>query len=504
MQYLLGIDLGTSGLKAAIFNIEGKLAAKGYAENRYVHAHPGEAEQEPEGWWDGCVQAVKAALASAHISAGDIEGIGVCGFHHCPIFLDKNGDSVRPSILTHDCRLEESLKDLQNRGVLATITALTGSRVTTGHFPAIYNHVLTNEPDTIKSSCWLLLAKDYLRFKLTGDIGTELCDATGTHLIAMPEQDWSEELCECLKVPSEKLPHIGRSEQRTAGVCAEAAGLTGLKEGTPVVHGGGDSHCALVGLGVVQNGQIGLLLGTNSTLRAAFSGFSRMRTPPVWIQKHVVSDLYTASASSMAGASVLAWFADLFLKGNSQVDERFYCHLDACAAEIVPGCDGLLFHPYILGERSPFYNQKARASFIGLNHTHRKGHLVRSVMEGVAFSTANNLEVLTGLPFFQKTRLTSVRTGKGGGGFLKTWHAILANALGSTLEVMDVEEPGCLGAAVLAGIGTGVYASITDALTHAVHQDTSTHVQRDIAELYHHKRKLFNSTYRVLEPLLYT
>lgn len=506
MGVLLGIDLGTTGLKVAVFDSQGRQLGRGYAANRYLPGSGQSAEQDPETWWQGSCQAVRSALEGSDITAEQIVGIGVCGFHHCPVFLNENGKPARASIVTHDPRLEGSLEDLRNNGILERISELTGSRVTTGHFPVIFHYVRTHEKQVLDASWRIVLAKDYLRYKLTGNIGTELCDATGTHLVAMPDETWSPELCGLLELPMDKLPEIGRSSQVDALLTEEAAHCTGLHPGIPVVFGGGDSHCALLGLGAVEEMQIGLLLGTNSTLRLVFRNFQKQKEPPVWIQRHVVPDRYTASASSMAGASTLSWFRDALLASDEQVQSNSigYSELDALAAAVRPGSDGLLFLPYIYGERSPFYNLKARGSFLAIGHNHGRAHFVRSVMEGVAFATANNLEVLLNLPVASGRTVASVRMGSGAGNFPETWRQILANALGRPLEVARVEEPGCLGAALLAGLGAGLYRNVAEAVAKTVRPHSVVQPEADVSSFYLERRKLFNMSYQALEPVLYS
>lgn len=506
MDVLLGIDLGTSGLKAVVFDPLGRQLGRGYVANRYLSGFGTSAEQDPETWWRGCCQALKTALREAGIAEDAVAGIGVCGFHHCPVFLKENGKPARASIVTHDSRLEDSLEDLKKHGILARITEMTGSRVTTGHFPVIFHYVRAHDRQALDASWWIVLAKDYLRYKLTGQVGTELCDATGTHLVAMPDETWSTELCDLLGVPVEKLPEIGQSSRVDAALSKEAARATGLRKGTPVVFGGGDSHCALLGLGVIEEMQVGLLLGTNSTLRLVFRVFQKLKEPPVWIQRHVVNQTYTASASSMAGASALAWLRDTLLTSTvgTQSSDSGYRDLETMAAGVTPGSDGLLFHPYIYGERSPFYNLKARGSFLAIGHHHGRAHFVRSVMEGVAFATANNFDMLLDLPWTAQKRIKAVRTGLSGGSEMKTWQQILANALSRPLEVMNVQEPGCLGAAILAGLGTGLYRDSADAIAKTVRIHSVVQPENEVAALYQDRRKCFNETYQALRPVLYT
>jgi xylulokinase len=443
------------------------------------------------------------ALAHAKVKAGEMGAVGVCGFHHCPVFLDDKGVPVRPTIVTHDSRLGESLADLEQSGVLEDVARLSGSRVMTGHFPPIYQLVHSHDPQALERTRWILLAKDYLRFQLTDQIGTELCDATGTNLIAMPEQDWSAALCSLLQVPRHKLPPIGRSSQLAGYVTPEAARATGLEPGTPVVYGGGDSHCALVGLGVIGSGEAGLLLGSNSTLRASFDGPVKSLEQMVWTQKHVAPGRFTVSASSMAGSSVLNWFREVCFEGE-QGGAATYHKLELLAASAPAGCDGLLFHPYLFGERSPFYNPEARGAFLGIRHWHGKKHLVRSIMEGVAFSIANCMDAIQAVAHKRGEQVNVLRTGKSGGSQLSLWRQIIADALDQGLEVADVDEPGCLGAALLAGVGTGFYEDLESAIQGTVHITTRSTPDPTRAALYRDLRSTFNKTYHTLESQLYT
>ena len=504
MRYLMGIDLGTTGLKAVLFDLGGKPLGRGSAKNKYLAGPPGWAEQAPEMWWQGCCEAIQVALAESRVNAADIAGVGICGFHHCPVFLNAAGEPTRPAIVTHDSRLGENLEALRQRGILEEVVKISGSQVMTGHFPPIYHYVLRNDRQALEKTRWIVLAKDYIRYKLTGKIGTDICDATGTNLIAIPEQEWSDSLCELLQVPKEKLPDIGNSSQVFGEVTKEAARVSGLKAGTPVVYGGGDSHCALLGLGVIGSGEAGLLLGTNSTLRASFRGFVKQPEYTVWTQQHVVPGRYTVSASSMAGSSVLSWFKDIvFGEYPAQDGAELYRELESLAANVQPGCDGLLFHPYLYGERSPFYNPWARGSFLAITHWHGKGHFVRSVMEGIAFSIANCFDSIKAVARDRSENIETIRTGESGGSRLQIWRQIITDVLEAPLEVVSVEEPGCLGAVLLAGVGVGAYKDIQSAISQTVRIGSFTSPDSRNSTLYKERRTVFNETYRVLEPILY-
>jgi xylulokinase len=417
------------------------------------------------------------------------------------VFLDDAGNPVRPTIVTHDNRLGGSLADLAQDGTLAEVERISGSRVMTGHFPPIYHLVRTQDAHRLDAARWILLAKDYLRYRLTGRLGTEICDATGTNLIAMPQTEWSDRLCTLLQVPRDKLPAIGLPAQVAGQVTRAAAKATSLQPGTPVVYGGGDSHCALVGLGVVGSGEAGLLLGTNSTLRASFEGLVKPQEQVTWVQQHVVPGRFTASASSMAGSSVMSWYRQVCV-GQELAGRASYLELEALAAEIPPGSDGLLFHPYLFGERSPFYNPEATGAFLGIRHWHGQGHLVRSIMEGVAFAIANCADAIQAIAREAGQPIAVLRTGRSGGSRLATWRQIIADALDHTLEIVDIDEPGCLGAALLAGVGAGLYENLPAASQRTVRLESQAEPDPASVALYRDRRRVFNETYRVLESHL--
>jgi len=497
MNYLLGIDLGTTGLKACIFDINGNLAAREYERNKYIPNRHGWAEQDPESWWVSCCNTIKRIISESEINPEDIEGVGVSGFHHCPVFLDEKGNTTRPTIVTHDRRLNESLKELKQNGLLDELIKRTQSMITVGHFPTIYNYVRRNDYGSLRKTRWIILAKDYIRFKLTDRIGTEICDATGTHLIEMPDEKWSNHICRLLEMPMEKLPGIGNPNEVFGEVTREAANSTGLKTGTPVVYGGGDSHCALLGMGVISSGQVGLLLGTNGTLRACFEGFVRHPDYRVWVQRHVIPGMYTVSASTMAGSSVLEWFRSVFCE-----DGETYAELEKMAGDISHGSEGLIFHPYIYGERSPFYNPGARGSFLGIKDYHSKGHFVRSVLEGISFCIANCFELVKETALAREENIKDVRL-SGGGSVISLWRQIMADVLQIPINITDVEEPGCFGAAILAGIGVGIYKDSETAIRKVVKVKDVIYPESEVSRIYQEIMKKFNKLYDLLEPILY-
>ena len=463
---LLGIDIGTSGLKVSVMDESGQIFAQSYRRSSYLPLPAGQAEQIPENWWQNLCSAVAEVMGQAAVEADAIAGVGLCGFHHCPVFLDADGQPSRPVMLLHDERLPISRADLERLGVLREVESLSQSMVSAGHFPPVLHYVRTHDPEGLKKTRWIVLAKDYLRFRITGEISTEICDATGMNLIEPGGNDWSPRLCELLGVPMEKLPSIGQPRELAGRITSKAADQIGLRAGTPVVYGGGDSHCALLGMGCINDGDTGLLLGTNSTLRTVFSEFVSHPQIKLWVQHHVVPNCYSISASSMAGASVLNWFKQNFVMKNS-CSERDFERLDAAVSKVPVGSEGLVFLPYIYGERVPFYRPDASGGFFGIRYWHKPEHLLRSVYEGVAVNIRNCFDLINDCAELHNTTISELRLA-GGAGELRLWHEMIADCLGRPIQVMSTKEAGTIGAAILAGIGLGVYSSYTQAVEKAV------------------------------------
>lgn len=475
---LLGIDLGTSGVKAAVFDAGGALLGS------HHHAHvelPG-AEQDPRTWWDGACDVIRGALAKANLTGDDVATVGVCGFHHCPVLLDANGEPARPAMLLHDPRLHASRESLEASGALKQIHERTRSMVSAGHFPPIYHHIREHDADALRRARWIVLCKDYLRYRLTGAIATDPCDATGTNLIEPGETTWSPRLCALLGVDPDCLPPIQPSAAVAGDVTTDAARATGLRAGTPVAVGGGDSHCGLLGLGCVAPGDTGMLLGTNSTLRTVFDRFVADPQCRTWVQRHVTETGYTMSASTMAGSSVLAWLKGLV--GGGDFDA-----LVAMANDAPPGADGVRFVPFIHGERCPFYDPTATGGFRGLRAHHTRAHLARAAMEGVAWQIVNCFTVLRDVAASEGLTIDEIRVGGGGARFVP-WLRIIAANLGAPLKTTNVTETGCFGAALLGGVAVGAFtdapaavaATVRVTQTYEPGDDVYANVRADLTE----------------------
>ena len=456
MDCFLGINLGTSRVKAAVFDSEGTCRGSGDAPlSRLNGFPPGRHLHDPRTWWDKALVAVRQALSeTAH--ADSLRGIACCGFHHVPVFLDAAGEPAIPVIMMHDSELSAARERLRQDGRLDAFHKATRSLVSSSHLPSIAEAALSAFPEAWSAIRHVVLAKDYLRYRLTGKIGTEVCDATGTNLTGSGQWDWSAELSASVGIDMDWLPPIAESTDAAGELLPEVAVQLGVPAGVPVFYGGGDSHCALLGLGCIHDGSSAILLGTNCTLRAVFDTPVYDPAIRLWRQRHVVPHHWTVSASSLAGASVIRW-ARKVLRTDSSSNA-------ACAGNQHLACtSGLYFLPYIHGERCPFLAPEATGSFRGLRAHHTAEDLLQAAKEGVSFTLRMCWEIVNALAE-QNAHDLGLPVVSGGGSRDRSWIRLIADVLASPLRYAKGGEAGCLGAAMLAGIGAGIFADHEDAV----------------------------------------
>lgn len=498
MQYI-GIDIGTSGTKTALYDAEGRLLASHTAEYPLHQPHNGWAEQVPEDWWWATVQGLKAVMAAYGGDAADIGGIGLAGQMHGLVMLDGDGRVLRPAILWCDQRTGEECAQITARVGEERLSAITKSPALTGFTASKILWVRNQEPDCYARCRHILLPKDYVRFRLTGTLATDVSDASGMQLLDIARRDWSPEVLEALDIDRGLLAPVYESPAVTGTVSAGAAALTGLRAGTPVVAGAGDNAAAAVGCGVVHDGTACTTIGSSGVVYAHTSRLSpdpqgRVHTfccavPGAW---------HTMGVTQAAGLS-LKWFRDTLCEEECRtaaVGKRSYARLDELAASVPIGADRLLYLPYLMGERTPHLDPEARGVFLGLNPTHTRAHMVRAVMEGVAYSLRDCLEVLreTGV---------SVETMRacGGGGNSPLWRQMLADIFGCPVCTCVSTEGAALGAALLAAVGTGAYDTVPEACEAAIrfHIAQPPDTQRQAA--YERVYAVYRQVYPALRPL---
>lgn len=462
MGCLLGIDIGTSGTKTVLFDEAGRVLASYTGEYPLYQPQNGWAEQEPEDWWNATADGIRAVLADSGREAADIAAVGLSGQMHGLVMLDKADKVLRRSVIWCDQRTADECAEIEERVGRQRLIAVTANPALTGFTASKILWVRKHEPSIYEQCAHILLPKDYIRLRLTGEYATEVSDASGMQLLDIPGRCWSAEVLEKLEIDPALLGRVYESPEITGRVTARAAELTGLKPGTPVVGGAGDNAAAAVGTGTVRNGRAFTTIGSSGVVyahtdRVSIDPLGRVHTfccavPGAW---HVMG------VTQGAGLS-LKWFRDTFCGAEKEaaagMDTDPYVLLDKQAALSPIGSNRLLYLPYLMGERTPHLDPDARGIFFGLSAIHTRRDLLRAVMEGVTFSLKDCLSV-----FGEMGQEVSDMTACGGGGASPFWRQMLADIFGCAIATNESREGPALGVALLAGVGAGIYASVPEA-----------------------------------------
>jgi xylulokinase len=468
MSYVMGIDVGTTGTRAVIVRPDGHVVGAATGDHQPMRmARPGWAEQDPEDWWGATVEAVRAALAAAGVTGADIASVGLSGQMHGVVLLDKTHAVIRPSLIWCDQRSQTQCDWITAQVGPDRLIRLVSNPALTGFSAPKLLWVRDNEPDLFERAAHFLLPKDYVRFRLTGEFATDVSDASGTLLFDVTNRRWSQEMLGALDLDSKLLPRAYESPETTGQITRETALVTGLKAGTPVVGGGGDQASSAVGNGIVLAGLTSATLGTSGVI------FSFTETPTLDPQGrihtfcHAVPGKWHVMGVTQGAGLSLRWFREHFgmseawLAKQTGVDP--YDLLIAQAAKIPVGSEGLLWLPYLMGERTPHLDARARGMWFGLTAAHTRGHLIRSILEGVAFSLRDSLEIFKelGIPVEQ------IRA-SGGGSRSFFWRQIQADVFGKELVTLRTSEGSAFGAALLAGVGAKIYSSVEESARQAI------------------------------------
>jgi xylulokinase len=489
VSHVLGIDISTTATKAVVLDDSGAVVGIGIAEYGFDSPQPLWSEQDPRLWWDGTIAAVRSVLASTGVAPADIEAVGLTGQMHGAVLLDDVGVVLRPAILWNDQRTAAECDAIRDAVGAARLIEITGNDALTGFTAPKLVWVRDHEPTVWDRIAHILLPKDFVRHRLTGEYALDKADGAGTILFDLAARDWSPEVVAALGIDAGWLPPTFEGSVVTGAITADAAEATGFRAGTPVVAGAGDQAANAVGVGAVTPGVVALSLGTSGVIFATTETPLRDPRGQVHAFCHGVPDRWHLMTVMLSAAGSLRWFRDALAPG---VD---FGELVAPASEVPAGSDGLLFLPYLTGERSPHADPLARGAFVGLTVSHDRRHLTRSVLEGVAFGLRDGLDQMlaTGMPAPSQVRAS------GGGTASPLWRQILADVLRAEIATVDTTEGAAYGAGVLAAVGAGWFESVeaaTDAWVHA----TPAATPGDDAGPYAEAHALYRELYPALAP----
>jgi xylulokinase len=486
---VLGIDVSTTATKAVLVEPSGAVVGIGSAEYPYEVPQPLWSEQDPELWWTGAVAAIRSVLASTGVAGTDIAAIGLTGQMHGAVLLDAADAVLRPAILWNDQRTAAECDAIRVAVGRERLIAITGNDALTGFTAPKLVWVRDHEPDVWQRVAHVLLPKDFVRLRLTGEHALDKADGAGTILFDLAARDWSPVVLGALGIDPAWMPPTFEGPSVTGTVTASAAAATGLRAGTPVVAGGGDQAANAVGTGVVSPGTVALSLGTSGVIFAATDRPIFEPAGRVHAFCHAVPGRWHLMSVMLSAAGSLRWFREALAPDLSFAD------LVEAAGEVPAASDGLLFLPYLTGERSPHPDPLARGAFVGLTVRHDRRHLTRAVLEGVAFGLRDGLDLMiaAGMP-----RPTQIRA-SGGGTASPLWRQILADVLEAEIATVSTTEGAAYGAGLLAAVGAGWFPDV-DAVVEATVATTTMAAPGPDADTYRGAHERYRALYPALAP----
>jgi xylulokinase len=501
MKYWLGLDIGTGGSRALLVNAEGSVAGGVTAPHQDIHMErPLWAEQHPDNWWDAAADAVREVLAELGVHGEDIAGVGLSGQMHGLVLLDGQGTVVRPALIWCDQRSQKQVDWINDTAGRDMVLEQTANPVLTGFTAPKLLWVRDHDPKSYERARQVLLPKDYVRFRLTGEYAGDVSDASGTALFDVVQRRWAEPLIERLGIDRSWLPRVVESAEVTGKITPQAAARTGLKAGTPVVGGAGDQAASAVGNGIVEPGLLSCTIGTSGVV---FSHLDQVAYDPegrVHTFCHAVPGKWHVMGVTQGAGLSLQWFRNQLgqdaVKAAAERGVDPYEILTAQAAEAPAGSEGLYWLPYLMGERTPHLDAAARGGWVGLTAKHTRAHLIRALIEGVSYSLKDCLEIIESLG----SKVSVVRA-SGGGARSAFWRQVLSAVFERPIATLQTQEGSAYGAALLAMTGSGHFGSVVEACHAAIREQQRVEPDGDLAATYRRGYPTFRALYPALKPV---
>jgi xylulokinase len=492
-ELFLGLDVSTTGAKALLIDEVGTVVNTATTALSLSAPKPLWSEQHPKDWWEGITKSIRQALGAVGGRGAQVRGVGMTGQMHGLVLLDAGGCVLRPAILWNDQRTGAQCDEIRARLGKARLIQLTGNDALTGFTAPKILWVREHEPDVYARAAHILLPKDYVRYQLTGEFATDKAGAAGTLLVDVKSRDWSAEVLEALDIPAGWLPRTHEGPEVTGYISADAAEATGLQAGTPVVGGAGDQAAQAVGVGAVEAGIVAMTLGTSGVVFASTEEPFVEPEGRLHAFCHAVPGRWHLMGVMLSAAGSLRWYRDT-LAPDVGFDE-----LLAPATDVAPGSEGLMFLPYLTGERTPYPDPLARGAYVGLTVRHGQAHMTRAVLEGVAFGLRDSFELMkaAGLAEIRQVRVS------GGGARSILWQQILADVLNVELVTVNTTEGAAYGAALLAGVGAGAWPDMDAACQRTVRQTGIRGPRSGISAVYDRAYGYYRQLYPALKAILH-
>lgn len=498
MNYLLGIDIGTSGTKTVLFDTSGKSIASATEEYSLYQPEIGWAEQEPEDWWNAVCITSKKVIAKSGVDPADIKGIGLSGQMHGLVIMDENDRVLRKSIIWCDQRTKAECREITEKVGAERLIEITANPALTGFTASKILWVRNNEPEVYSKIRRILLPKDYIRFMLTGQYATEVSDASGMQLLDIKNRCWSEEVLEKLEIPVEWLGRMYESCENTGTVTDRASKLTGMAAGTIVAGGAGDQAAGAVGNGIVKKGIISSTIGTSGVVFAHMDEVQIDKKGRVHTFCHAVPGCWHVMGVTQGAGLSLKWFRDNFcieeMRTAELMEKDPYILMDDEASRVDAGSEGVIYLPYLMGERTPHLDPDAKGVFFGISAAHGKQHLLRAVLEGVVYSLRDCMEIIKEMGI----DASQVRA-SGGGGKSPLWRQMQADMFDTEICTINSSEGPALGVAILAGVASGIYEDVAGACEKIISVKTTLKPDARNNEIYNKFYGIYKNLYVKLE-----